>query len=83
VCWASDRPLAYPLVAPYRRYPFSRYSSAAEGKADELPSRSLGGERSTNAVWSYDAPYAAVAAIEGYLAFYPDRVSAIEEQAAA
>jgi uncharacterized protein (DUF427 family) len=39
----------------------------------------LGGERSTNAVWSYEAPYAAVAAIEGYLAFYPDRVDAIEE----
>jgi uncharacterized protein (DUF427 family) len=39
----------------------------------------LGGERSTNAVWSYEAPYAAVAAIEGYLAFYSDRVDAIEE----
>jgi hypothetical protein len=25
-------------------------------------------------------PYAAVAAIEGYLAFYPDRVDAIEER---
>jgi uncharacterized protein (DUF427 family) len=40
----------------------------------------LGGERSTNAVWSYEAPYAAVAAIEGHLAFYPDRVDAIEER---
>ena len=40
----------------------------------------LGGERSSNAVWSYDAPYAAVAAIENYLAFYPDRVDAIEER---
>ena len=40
----------------------------------------LGGERSTNAVWSYEAPYAAVAAIEGYVAFYPDRVDAIEER---
>jgi uncharacterized protein (DUF427 family) len=39
----------------------------------------LGGERSNNAVWSYEAPYAAVAAIEGHLAFYPDRVDAIEE----
>lgn len=37
-----------------------------------------GGERSRNAVWSYEAPYPAVAAIEGYLAFYPDRVDAIE-----
>ena len=40
----------------------------------------LGGESSTNAVWSYEAPYAAVAAVEGYLAFYPDRVDAIEER---
>src|SRR4249920_2252617 len=39
----------------------------------------LGGERSVNAVWTYEAPYAAVAAIENHLAFYPDRVDAIEE----
>jgi uncharacterized protein (DUF427 family) len=37
-----------------------------------------GGERSVNAVWSYEAPYAAVSAIREYLAFYPDRVDAIE-----
>ena len=40
----------------------------------------LGGERSVNAVWSYEAPYAAVAPIKDYLAFYPNRVDAIEEQ---
>ncbi len=40
----------------------------------------LGGERSVNAVWTYEAPYAAVAAIKGYVAFYPDRVDAIEER---
>ena len=39
----------------------------------------LGGERATNAVWSYEAPYAAVAVIKDHLAFYPDRVDAIEE----
>jgi uncharacterized protein (DUF427 family) len=39
-----------------------------------------GGERSTNAVWTYEAPYAAVAAIKDHLAFYPDRVETIEEQ---
>jgi uncharacterized protein (DUF427 family) len=39
----------------------------------------LGGERSVNAVWTYAAPYAAVAAISGHVAFYPDRVDAIEE----
>jgi uncharacterized protein (DUF427 family) len=38
-----------------------------------------GGQRSINAVWTYEAPYAAVAAIRDYLAFYPDRVGAIEE----
>jgi uncharacterized protein (DUF427 family) len=37
-----------------------------------------GGERSINAVWSYEAPYDAVSAIREYLAFYPDRVDAIE-----
>jgi len=29
-------------------------------------------------VWSYEAPYPAVAAIAGHLAFYPDKVE-IEE----
>jgi uncharacterized protein (DUF427 family) len=37
-----------------------------------------GAERSVNAVWTYEAPYAAVAEIREYLAFYPDRVDAIE-----
>ena len=40
----------------------------------------LGGERSTNAVWTYEAPYAAVASINSHLVFYPDRVDAIEER---
>lgn len=31
-----------------------------------------------NAAWSYEHPYPAVAQIEGHLAFYPDRVDAIE-----
>jgi uncharacterized protein (DUF427 family) len=33
-----------------------------------------------NAVWSYETPYDDVAPITGYLAFYPDRVDAIEER---
>lgn len=37
-----------------------------------------GGERSVNAVWSYETPYPAVAQIREYLAFYPDRVDSIE-----
>jgi len=40
----------------------------------------LGGERSVNAVWSYEAPYAAIAPIKDYLAFYPNRVDAIGER---
>ncbi|MGE8365286.1 DUF427 domain-containing protein [Cupriavidus basilensis] len=40
-----------------------------------------GGERSVNAVWTYEAPYPAVAAIRDHLAFYPGRVDAIEERA--
>ena len=39
----------------------------------------LEGRRSENAVWSYEEPYEAMAAIKGYVAFYPDRVSSIEE----
>jgi uncharacterized protein (DUF427 family) len=42
----------------------------------------IGGARSANAVWSYEAPFAAVAAIKDHLAFYPDRVDAIEERSA-
>jgi uncharacterized protein (DUF427 family) len=41
----------------------------------------LGGARSANAVWTYEAPYSAVGEIKDHLAFYPDRVDAIEEQA--
>jgi len=36
-----------------------------------------GGERAVNAAWSYEHPYAPVAEIKGYIAFYPDRVDAI------
>jgi uncharacterized protein (DUF427 family) len=33
-----------------------------------------GGDRSVNAVWTYEAPYEAVTQIKDYVAFYPDRV---------
>jgi uncharacterized protein (DUF427 family) len=39
----------------------------------------LGGERSKNAVWCYETPFAAVGLIKDHLAFYPERVDAIEE----
>jgi uncharacterized protein (DUF427 family) len=37
------------------------------------------GRSSTNAIWSYEHPIPDMAAITGYLAFYPDRVDAIEQ----
>jgi uncharacterized protein (DUF427 family) len=40
----------------------------------------VGGERSINAVWTYEHPYPAVHSIKDHLAFYPDRVDAIEER---
>jgi uncharacterized protein (DUF427 family) len=38
----------------------------------------VGRERAVNAVWTYESPYPAVAAIKEYLAFYPSRVDSIE-----
>jgi uncharacterized protein (DUF427 family) len=38
-----------------------------------------GGSRSTDAIWTYEAPFEAVAEIKDHLAFYPERVDAIEE----
>ncbi len=40
-----------------------------------------GAEQSVNAIWTYEAPYDAVAEIKDHLAFYPDRVDAIEQRA--
>jgi uncharacterized protein (DUF427 family) len=42
----------------------------------------LGGERTVNAVWTYESPYAAVKEIAQHLAFYPNRVDSIEVQPA-
>ena len=36
------------------------------------------GARGENAAWSYESPYPAAAAIREHLAFYPDRIDAIE-----
>ena len=38
----------------------------------------VGAAGSENAIWSYETPHADVAAIKGHLAFYPNRVDAIE-----
>ncbi|MFH6782131.1 MULTISPECIES: DUF427 domain-containing protein [Methylobacterium] len=42
-------------------------------------SLTAGGVERANAVWSYETPFPKVAAIAGYLAFYPNKVDAIEE----
>ena len=42
---------------------------------------SVGGARSVDAIWTYETPYHPVAEIKDHLAFYPDRVDAIEERA--
>jgi uncharacterized protein (DUF427 family) len=50
-----------------------------EAASFSIPS---GGERSIDAIWTYETPYEAVAEIKDHLAFYPDRIDAIEEHAA-
>ena len=40
----------------------------------------IGGEKSVNAVWTYEVPFAAVAEIKEHFAFYPDRVDEIALQ---
>jgi uncharacterized protein (DUF427 family) len=37
----------------------------------------VGGDRSLNAVWTYESPFEAMAQIKDYIAFYPDRVDEI------
>ena len=37
----------------------------------------VGGDRSLNAVWTYERPFAALAQIKEHVAFYPDRVDEI------
>jgi len=39
-----------------------------------------GGERGQNAVWTYETPYASVAAIKEHVAFYPSRVDSIDQR---
>lgn len=39
-----------------------------------------GGDVAENAVWTYEAPYDAVAEIKDHVAFYPTKVDAIEER---
>ncbi|MGH6923803.1 MAG: DUF427 domain-containing protein [Propylenella sp.] len=52
-----------------------------KGKASYCSIRG-NGRLAENAVWTYEAPYEAVAEIKDHLAFYPNLVDAIEERAA-
>lgn len=42
----------------------------------------VNGKTAENAVWSYEAPFAAVADIKDYVAFYPEKMEAIQESPA-
>lgn len=53
-------------LCPYKGQA-SYYTLQVDGRAVE------------NAVWTYEEPYPAMAQIKGHLAFYPNRVDAIEE----
>jgi uncharacterized protein (DUF427 family) len=61
------------------RIPEHRLGCKGEAAYFSIPS---GGERSIDAIWTYETPYEAVAEIKDHLAFYPDRIDAIEEHAA-
>jgi uncharacterized protein (DUF427 family) len=37
-----------------------------------------GGDKSVNAIWTYEQPFDAVASIKDHVAFYPDRVDSID-----
>jgi uncharacterized protein (DUF427 family) len=79
---ASYRPVQYIPMADVDESVLERtdHTSYCPFKGDatyfSVPS---GGDRSENAVWEYLDPYPAVAEIKGRIAFYPDRVDAIEE----
>ena len=51
-----------------------------KGEANYFSLR-VGDRTATDAVWTYETPFAEVVAIAGHLAFYPDRVDWIEEEA--
>lgn len=45
-------------------------------------SLAVDGETATDAVWTYESPHPGVAAIKDHLAFYPNMVEIIEDEAA-
>lgn len=63
-------------MTTFERTAHSTYC-AYKGDASYYSIRS-GEKLSENAIWSYEQPFPAMAEIAGHLAFYPDRVDAIE-----
>ena len=57
----------------------TQYSTYCPYKGDcSYYSILVGGPKSINAVWTYERPYAAVAEIQGHLAFYRDRIDSMQ-----
>jgi uncharacterized protein (DUF427 family) len=81
---ASLRPVQYIPRADADMGAFTRtaHSTHCPYKGDAAYySLDVDGRTSANAVWTYEAPFAAVAEIKDHLAFYPSRVDRIEEVA--
>jgi uncharacterized protein (DUF427 family) len=80
---ADYRPVLYVPREDARMALFTRTQRRThcpyKGNASYYTVQAGGGRRAEDAAWSYEAPYPAMAPIAGHLAFYPDRVDAIEE----
>lgn len=63
-------------MASFERTPHATYCPY-KGDAAYYSIR-VGEKISENAIWTYESPFPAVAAIAGHLAFYPERVDAID-----
>jgi uncharacterized protein (DUF427 family) len=70
-------PRAAAKLAAYERSPHHTYCPY-KGEASYFHLAS-GGHRADNAVWTYEAPYPAVAIIKDHVAFYPDKVTFASE----
>jgi uncharacterized protein (DUF427 family) len=83
---AGYRPVDYIPIADvdWTELVSSEHTSYCPYKGDaSYYSVPAGGGRSVNAVWTYRAPYPAVAQIAGHVAFYPERVDEISAEPAA
>ena len=76
------REAAYPPVQYIPREDVDMAALTRSAKTSHCPykgeasyfSIAVGGERGVDAIWTYETPHEAVAAIKNHLAFYPDRV---------